>query len=260
MNIALMVLTVSVMLFVLWKRRHPVIRKSSPVFCMLILLGILFIELSLMFYTFGLTDAICYLDDVFLLTGISLIIANLLMKSYRIYAIFHNSSATAVHISDKILLLWSMVILLMTWTMFVLYSTLGGGLHAIIIQSKSNRFYQFVMCEVDNGTFQNIFLISFYVYFVILFLAAAVLGFLNRKVASVYSESQEVVMVVYSWLGLVILYAPIYYVQGDSTDSKDVRFAVRLMSTLLASFFTLLFLYYPKVHKVFLDEYRNRNR
>jgi hypothetical protein len=257
-DLALMVLTVAVMIFVLAKAEHPTIRKSSPVFCLLILLGIFFIELSFMFYSFTLTDAICSLDDWFLVTGVGLVIANLLAKSYRIYVIFNNRSAQAVSISDWTLFAFTGVILLITWLMMILYVTLGGGLEAQTIQSSSDRFYRYVICQVPNSTFQTLFLIAFYVFFVLLFVAAAISAFVNRNISSAYSESAAVAMVVYLWISLAILYAPIYYVQGGSTDSNQVRYALRFIATILACLLTLIFLFYPKIQKVLIEEYRKK--
>lgn len=255
-DIALMALTAAVMIFVLIKAKHPVIKKSSPTFCLLILMGILFIELAFLFYCFPATDAFCHFDDWFLVTGVALVIANLLAKTYRIYVIFHNRSAQAVKISHWSLFAFSGAILLVTWVMMILYVTLGDGLVAQTIQSSSDRFYRYVICQVQIGTFQTLFLISFYVFFVLLFVAAAIFAFLNRKVSSVYGESAAVSMVVYLWIGLAVLYAPIYYVQGGSTDSNQVRYALRFIATTLACFLTLIFMFYPKISRVLIDEYR----
>lgn len=257
-DIALMVMTVSVMIFLLLKMNHPIVRKSSPIFSLLILLGIFFVELSFLFYCFSLTTVICRLDDWFLITGMALIIANLLAKDYRIYKIFNNSSAQAVRVSVWVLLSFSFVILPATWVLMILYETLGGGLQAKVIESDSDRFYSYVLCEVENDTIQLIFLITFYVYFILLFLVAAIFAFLNRKVSSLYGESKEVALVVYSWIGLAILYAPIYYVQGGSTDSNRVRFALRFIATLLACLLTLVFLFFQKIKLVIIDELRKR--
>ncbi len=238
------------MVFVLWNAKHPVIRKSSPIFCVIILVGIFFVELAFFFYCFSLSDVICQLDDWFGITGVALVIGSLLAKSYRIYVIFNNQSGQAVGVSELLLLACTCVILVIVWVMMVLYITLGGGLKAATVQSSSDQFYSYVLCEVPSETFQLIFLISFYVYFILLFLAAAILAFLNRKVSSVYSESSAVGLVVYLWIGVVIVYAPIYYVQGGSTNSNQVRFALRFIATLLACSFTLIFLFYPKIAQV----------
>ncbi len=152
-----------------------------------------------------------------------------------------------MQVSKWSLLVFSASILIIAWIMMVL----GGGLQAATVQSSSAQFYSYVICEVPNLTFQMISLISFYVYFILLFLAAAILAFLNRKVSSVYSESSAVGLVVYLWIWLVILYAPIYYVQGDSTNSNQVRFALRFIATIRACSFTLIFLFYPKISRVF---------
>lgn len=253
-----MLLTVSVIAVIVWKAKHPVIRRSSPIFCVLILIGLLCIELSFFFFCFEQSVTTCHLNDWFVITGVSLVVANLLAKSYRIYRIFNNRSAVAVKLSDWELLAFSALTLLVALIMMVLYVTLGGGLEAVEIQSESDFLYVYVDCRVPNNTFQLLFIIAFYAYFVLLFCAAALLAFLNRKVSNLYSESKAVGLTVYLWLGLLILYAPIFYVQGGSTDSNQTRLVVRFIATMLACMFTLVLLFLPKIRQVFQHDHRDR--
>lgn len=255
-----MLITVAVIIFIILKAKHPVIRRSSPIFCVLILVGMLCIELSFFFFCFEQSKAICHLDDWFVIVGVSLVVANLLAKSYRIYRIFHNRSAVAVKLSDWELLAFSAVTLAIAVVMMILYVTLGGGLDAVNIQSDSDRLYVYVECQVPNDTFQLLFTIAFYAYFILLFCAAAVLAFLNRKVSNLYNESKAVGLTVYLWLGLTILYAPIFYVQGGSTDSNQTRLIVRFIATMLACVLTLLLLFLPKIRQVWQQDHRERRR
>ena len=143
---------------------------------MLILLGLLCIEIAEIFMCISITSAICKLMDVFILVGVSFIISTFVAKLYRIYRIFQNSSAVAVQISDKDLGIFTFLICCGSMILFILYNFLGGGLQAITKTAELDPLYMFSICEVPTEAFQTIFFDIFYVYFVSIFLIAAILA------------------------------------------------------------------------------------
>lgn len=260
LTIFLMVITVALLAFVILKRNHRIIRNSGLYSSVLVLLGLLCGELSMIFMCVGISRVICSLIDIFLLLGICLVIGTLVAKLYRIYRIFQNPTAQAVYITDKDLFIFVCLITLGCFTLLVLYETIGGGLRPITKSADSNPLYTYNICEVPNETIQLTFTIIFYVYFVSIFVIAGILAFLTRRTAREFNESFDVGMVVYTWLGIALIYAPIYYVQGDSTNSNQIRIAARFIAFTLALILTMGILYWGKVWRIIKLEMKLRKR
>ena len=255
-DLILILCTVLILIFIISKRDHRIIRRSGVNSLVLIILGILCIETAQVFMCFSISTTTCRIIDILLLIGVSFIISTLVAKLYRIYRIFQNSTATAVRISDLDLGLFTLFICCGSIILFVLYTTLGGGLQPITKIAESDPLYKFTICEVPNGTFQTIFLISFYVYFVSIFVIAGLLAFFTRKTLREFNESSTIGLVVYCWIGVAIIYAPIYYLQGNSTDSNQIRYIVRFIAMDVAIILTLGILFLGKISDVIRIERR----
>ncbi len=206
----------------------------------------------------GISRPICGLIDVFLLFGICLVISILVAKLYRIYRIFQNRSAEAVYITDKHLFVFAGLISLVCCILFILYDTLGGGLKPVKKIASSNPLYTFDICQVPNSTVQTTFVIIFFIYFISIFVLAGILAFLTRKTMREYNESFDVGTVAYTWLAIATIYAPIYYLQGDSTNSNQTRVVVRFIAITITLILTLGILFWDKVSRIISSERRSR--
>lgn len=253
-NIFIMAVIVSLMIFIIIYRNHRNIRNSGLSSSILILIGLLFIEISVTLTCFNLNAIICTFIDIFLVVGISFVISTLAAKLYRIYRIFQNPTARAVHISDKDLFIFTCFITLGAGILFILYATLGGGLQALTKTADLNPLYEFKICLVPDEAIQITFLILFYVYFLSLFIAAGILAILTRKTMKDFNESWDVGFVVYSWIVVTMIYAPIFYLQGNSTNSNETMYAIRFIGITLVQILTLGFLFFNKVKKVIRSE------
>lgn len=235
--------------FIAFNRQNRIIRRSGFSSSMVILIGLLLTEISQIFMCLSLTSALCKLIDIFMLIGISFVISTLCAKLFRIYRIFQNPTAQAINITDRHLIVFTVVTTIVTMLIYILYSSIGGGLQPVT-KSSSNPFYTYIICEVPNDAIQLTGLITFYVYYISYFLIAAILCFLTRKTMRQFNESLNVAFIVYSWLGLCIIYAPIYYAQSNSTDSNQTRYAIRFMAMDLAVGIALGVITYTQCFKV----------
>lgn len=250
----------AIFVFIIIYRNHRYIRNSGVSSSILILIGLFFMNISVIFMCITLSAVICILIDIFLLAGISFVISTLTAKLYRIYRIFKNPTAQAVHITDKDLFVFTCLITLGAAVLFILYATIGGGLQALIETADSNPLYEYKICEVPDSTIQTTFLIIFYGYFLSIFFAAGILAVLTRKTMKEFNESWDVGFVVYSWIGITMIYAPIYYLQGSSTNSNETRYVVRFVGIALVETLTLGFLFWNKIVKVCKAERRVKKR
>lgn len=156
----------------------------------------------------------------------TLILANLLVKNWRIYKIFSNRRADAVQLSDLQLLAITGMLLILILIQFFVYSFAGGTIALTRLQGKDNPFYVFDLCESPTAWFQTFQIIAYYVFFFVLAAITGVLGFLTRSAHAGYSESRNMAMIIYIYLCIAIIFIPLYYVQGLSTNSQDTRFVI----------------------------------
>ncbi|KAF9579093.1 hypothetical protein BGW38_004800, partial [Lunasporangiospora selenospora] len=71
-------------------RHHIVIKATSPTFCLVELLGLLLVFIWCLFNIGIPSDALCVASIFFLPIGVTLVVASLTVKNYRIYRIFNS--------------------------------------------------------------------------------------------------------------------------------------------------------------------------
>lgn len=130
-------------------------RKTSPLITLMMLAGVIFLVLAQMFQSFSRTDFLCTFDLYLYHIGFILLVSGLLVKNYRIYRIFSNRTATALKITDQLLLMIAGIIsavFIAGVTVFVAVF----GIVAQLKQSSSNIFYQYVTCSISNHHLQTL--------------------------------------------------------------------------------------------------------
>lgn len=244
----MIVITLAAIAWVLWNRNDPIVRRKSPTFMSLIGLGIVMVLLGGLWISIGLTNStMCILYVFFLVTGMSLILACLMAKTWRIYRIFCNASARAIRISDLRLLIFPLVILSLGWIQFFVYSFAGGLIVPTRVVADSNPYYVFDICESPTSWLQVFQLISYYAYFFILICITAWMAWLSRHASAQYRETKMVAIIIYLYLCMGAIYAPLYYVQQNFTNSQDTRLAIVLLNVCILMLATILCIFLPTI-------------
>ena len=224
------------------------LRRSSPVFLSLLLTGIILVFVSLILISIGLkSSAMCILSDFFMFVGITLIVSNLMSRNYRVYAIFTNPTASAIHIRDQHLLRINGICMTLTLIQWGVYSFAGGVVTPTVFYGDDNKFYAYTLCESPSSWFQTFRIIAMWVYFVVLVLMVGLLGFLTRKINKLYNESQAVSIIAYMYLMFAIIFAPLYYLVGGSTDGEISRYLDILIPFTISAYTTMVVLFLPKI-------------
>lgn len=238
----------SCMFLIFWNRKDKVVKRSSPVFVLLIGSGIVFVLIGGILLTVGLTSsAMCILYVFFLILGLTLIISSLMAKTWRIHKIFNNTDASALHISDRKLLLFPATMMTLSLIFCIIYCFATGPLILDRQYGEDNPFYVFDLCSASTSWFQTFAIIFFYSYFFILFAITATLAFLTRHAHAHYRESKSIAMIIYIYLCMGIIYIPLYYVQGDSTDSQNTRLAITCINIGILMLATLFITFLPPI-------------
>jgi hypothetical protein len=211
-------------------------------------LGVVFVLLGGIFTSVGLTDStMCILHVSALVFGMTLIISSLMAKNWRIYRIFNNPNASALKISDWYIVACPLVLSLVSLALIFLYSFAGGTLELRKFEGNQNVFYAFELCTSPTQWFQNFMLIMFYVYFFILLAFTASLALLTRHAHNSFRESKTIAVIIYIYFCMGIIFIPLYYVQGQSTDSQTTRYVIEAINITILMLATKAIIFVPEV-------------
>lgn len=244
----LLVLLCSIYFFA--NRREKVIKKTSPIFSQLILLGILLCISSQIFWDVHQSEFTCFTKVWVLALGFGLIMGNLLAKTYRIFKIFNNARVTSLVIRDIDLLKFTLAVLLVEILFLCIYCFPVGLPRPEVIQSQSDSLLKLIQCRVPSTAMQFFGIISLFVVNFVLVICAVIVAFLTRKVDSAFNESLYIAYVVYIYLVVGAVLLPLYYTAGDSPSSQSRQFVIRNIGILIPMYFTLFALFGPKIYFV----------
>ena len=241
-GIAEFIICIGLLIFLIYHRNNRVIRQCAPLVTATMLIGVTGLALAQIFLSFARTDAWCVINLYLFRISLNLILMSLLVKNYRIYKIFANKKAIAVSITESRLLFYiGITTLFYIIILTVVVSVLG--FKAILRQSTSNRFYQYIQCAVPNKAWNSIFVILLELILIIQIFASLILAWLTRKVQTEYRESRR--LAAFStilFVGLII-FVPLTYTLKDSTNSQILRYviAVEFLTVVILSAISLLF-------------------
>lgn len=247
--------------FLFWYYRdEKVVKKTSPFFSQLILIGIDLCLISQIFWGVSQTGFTCFVKVWLLAIGFGLIMGNLLAKTYRIFKIFTNVQVTQLVMKDTDLLKFSIVILAIEVALLCVYCFVSGTPRPIYIQSTSDSLLLIIQCSVPSEFVQIFGQITLLVFNGLLILCGVVIAYVSRHVESSFNESKYIAITVYIYLLVVIILLPLYYTAGDSGSSVNRQYILRNISVLAAMYFTLVALFVPKIMNIYRTKAAEKRR
>lgn len=193
------------MVFFYQKRHEKVVRKSSPVFCQLMLLGIIMVNAGLILWTFNQTTLLCVLKVWVTVIGFGLIMGNLLAKTYRIFKIFSNIRVTTTSIRDYNLLQITAGVIFIDIILLCIYTFADGPPEPVLNVSTTDSLYTYISCSLSNSDFQVVMAALIIAYNVILVALAGLIAYLTRHVDSAYNESRYIGITVSASFAIALL-------------------------------------------------------
>lgn len=193
----LMALVCLVMIgIVLWKRHNPIIKASSPCFCILELVGILLLCASIPMRIGTTTDAICYTMALSFMGGINLILSAIVVKNYRVYRIFSNVYSNKIVMTDTVLLKHAGVLFAVTMSAPLIYLAVARPRVVYISIDASSTALICLPTNGDNisGSIQMVMAIPT----VSLLGFACFLAYKTRGVSANWNEAKAISYVVYN--------------------------------------------------------------
>ena len=212
------IMTLIVMIIVYLQRNKPVIHYASPVFCELTLFGCLFSFCGVITWIVDPTDASCALQPWMLTLSFCIIMVPLLVKTYRVYRFFNNSTLQLVKITNQQLLvclgviLAIQIVILIFWMAFSLPEAKDSS--TIVDQS-----YIYRTCRSDHPV---VFVSVNAAFFGILILAGMFLAFKTRYASYVFNEARYIACIVFSIAFVCAVVLPVSYLQDDHETTINV--------------------------------------
>ena len=238
---------IALSIYFFYHRKEKIIKKTSPLFGQLMLLGIIFVFISQIIWAFQPSRLSCILKVWFAAVGFGLIMGNLLAKTYRIFKVFNNIQVTSLVIRDLDLLKFSGAIVGIEVLLLVIYTFFLGTVDAYLTSSTTVTLYEYFSCQVPDDQTQNIMLGIFIGVNTFLVLMGAVIAYLTRNVDSAFNESQQIATTMYVYFACGVIFIPIYFFIGDGRDSVSAKFLLRSVGVAIAMYATLIILFFPKV-------------
>lgn len=170
-------------------RRNRVIRRSSPIFCQIVLVGMILVNVGLLVWTFDQTQFTCIVKVWISVIGFGLIIGSLLAKTYRIFRIFNHIRVKRTAIENQHLLWFSGVVVLFEIILLCIYTFTTGLPSPVFHVNPVNYLYSYIVCEVPNSGFQLAMTITILTINSILIILMSITAYGTRKVESSFNES-----------------------------------------------------------------------
>ena len=264
---------------VFWANREaPVIKRSSPIFCIVILLGLVLVWLSMVLWTGQQTVVTCNAKVWLGLIGYSLVMANLLVKTWRIYRIFDTTKLRTRSISNAYLFkgVGGMLVLQLVWLLaLTAYDPLqpqiqvigvpngiverGGLLQSLdssdgLSDEKNPRHtvYAFERCSGTRPAFQSTMLAICISVNALYIVAGSILAYRTRNVLSAFNESRYIAVAMYNLGVCLAILAPIYFTTPVDGPAFVLRaWTIRSLAMALGSIVTAVVLFGSKVWSLY---------
>eukprot|EP01135_Chromosphaera_perkinsii_P011118 Nk52_evm27s2340 gene=Nk52_evmTU27s2340 len=226
-------------------REDSAMKSASPVFCCLMITGVIIVVSFLLTYIGKNSVWKCHLRIWGVVIGLCFIFANLLSKTYRIHRIFNNQTVTkALKLSDFDLFklsLWMATPVLIT---LIIYSGMGDVKVGIGGPADERKY----VCDTNEavGLFVKIFLIS---YLMIILLASSYMSFKTRNVSNRYNEARSIAYCVFISLFAFILWICLTFLLNIGISSEYI---VNNLTILVTMIIILFVMFGPKFHEIWI--------
>lgn len=229
-------------------RKANTYRKSSALFCIFILLGVIIANSSVYLWIGQPTNTKCMAKAWMGFVGLTIIISSLIVKNYRIHKVFNSDITNGVFaITNKDLLIYVspfigiVVVLMGLWTgidPLIAYYVVPDS-----INDPGRRIYY---CGSSNPVFVIIAL----VYILILLSCAIVIAHLTRNVNKDYRETKYIGYIAWNTTLFELLAVGLYIIVGLR---YDLQFVIGCFAMWFVSAFAHGALFIPKHYNIMMN-------
>jgi len=236
-------ITVVITYYIIKYRNFIEIRRSSPLFLILMLIGIILAFGGIITYIGKPNETICILRPYIFVLAFGLTFFSLLLKTFRIKVIFDKSN---IQVKDSYLILYLCVLLGIELGIVTLWTVIAGMKPEI---NEVNLDLHYYACKnsSDIGKYIQMSLI------VINGLALLYGCYLAYKVKNVYSEYNESKVIGLSIYGIVICMVILMFIVSINSLDHLTLFLIESLMIILSADIILVFMFTPKVWKLHIN-------
>ncbi|ORX48903.1 hypothetical protein BCR36DRAFT_353941 [Piromyces finnis] len=242
--VAIELIITSVVTYYLIKHRNFIeIRRSSPLFLINMLVGIMLAFVSILTFIGKPTKFICILRPYILVLTFGLTFFSLLLKTFRIKVIFDKIN---FQVKDSNLIMYLCILLGIELTLVTIWSSAAGMEPDVKKFTRSMHYY---ICKNTSslGTYIQTSLI------VINGLALVYGCYLVYKVKNVYSEYNESKVIGLSIYGIVICMIILMFIVNIKGLDHTTLFLIQSLMIILSADIILVFMFTPKLWKLHIN-------
>jgi len=242
--VAIEIIITSIVTYYLVKHRNFIeIRRSSPLFLITMLVGIILAFCSILTFIGKPTKFICIFRPYIIVLTFGLTFFSLLLKTFRIKVIFDKVN---IQVKDSNLILYLCILLGFQLILVTIWSITAGMTPEVKQVSKEMHYYQ---CQnnKDLGSYIQTALI------VINGLTLVYGCYLAYKVKNVYSEYNESKVIGLSIYGIVICMIILMFIVNIKGLDHTTLFLIQSLMIILSADIILVFMFTPKLWKLHIN-------
>jgi len=242
--VAIEVLITMVVAFYIIKYRNFIeIRRSSPLFLVIMLFGIILAFGSVLTFIGKPNDIICIIRPYIIGLSFGLTFFSLLLKTFRIKVIFDKVN---IKVRDSYLIIYLSVLIGIQMILVTIWTFVGGIKSEIRYINDGLHYYT---CGNVNSLGSTIELI------LIIFNGLALLYgcYLAYKVKNVYSEYNESKIIGLSIYGIVICMIILMLISNIENLDLNTLFLIQSLMMILSADILLIFMFTPKLWKLHIN-------
>jgi len=238
------ILVTSVVTYYLIKHRNFIeIRRSSPLFLITMLIGIILAFASILTFIGKPTKFICILRPYILVLTFGLTFFSLLLKTFRIKVIFDKVN---IQVKDSNLILYLCIMLGYELILVTIWS-IAAGMEPLVKEVNKEMHYYVCQNTKSLGEYIQMSLI------IINGLALVYGCYLAYKVKNVYSEYNESKVIGLSIYGIVICMIILMFIVNINGLDHTTLFLIQSLMIILSADIILVFMFTPKLWKLHIN-------
>jgi len=223
----------------IYYRKNPIIKGGGIEFLILILIGLIFNAVNIIFLTFEKTTRRCYQTYLFSNTGFSFVFGSIFVKTYRIYIIFSQKNKNLIVILKRsTMFLIIALITLFHWLMVIWWYILKKNVTVENNYTADNREY--VKCKYPSSKH-----VSSLFNFLILIIEFA-MSYSIRRVDKKYKES--LIIPAYSYISYMLL---MYFMENQKEINVVILDYSDIIGTIIITLINIYDLFIIKFIEIF---------
>jgi len=236
-------ITIIVAFYIIKYKNFIEIRRSSPLFLIIMLIGIILSFASVLTFIGKPTDIICVIRPYIIVLAFGLTFYSLLLKTFRIKVIFDKVN---IKVKDSYLIMYLCIILGIELILVTLWTVIGGIKSKVRVVNDELHYYT---CK--NSSHMGNIIVNILIN--INALALLYGCYLAYKVKNVYSEYNESKIIGLSIYGVFICMVILFFITNIESLDLNTLFLIQSLMIILSADIILVFMFTPKLWKLHIN-------